>query len=69
MLQPINNDTYITAMDGINIFVSCRKGTEEAELVPAKQANLRCPQIVIHFYEERLTWHTSGHDDDFEKYI
>ena len=37
-----------------------REGLEEPELVQAAEANVKIPQMVIGFYESKLTWHDEG---------
>lgn len=40
------------------------KGRDEGDWVPAREANIKCAEMVINFYEKNGTWETSSKDDD-----
>ncbi|KAF7268198.1 hypothetical protein GWI33_018660 [Rhynchophorus ferrugineus] len=53
-------DKIVGATDasGELMFLMMWKNCKEADLVPANQVNVRCPEIVINYYENKKIWYT-----------
>lgn len=56
-------DKIVGATDasGELMFLMMWKNCEEADLVPASQVNLRSPEVVINFYENKEQWYCKPH--------
>lgn len=48
--------------NGVLYFLLKFKEADQAEMVPAAIANTKIPQMVIKFYEERLSWYSDSEE-------
>lgn len=39
-----------------------RKNRDEVALLSAREASARYPEVVVAFYEDKLTWHSGDED-------
>ena len=51
----LKHASYCSLVDFVYYF-AFRKGSKRADLIPSPTANVKWPQIVIKFYEDRVTW-------------
>lgn len=51
-------DKIVGATDatGELMFLMMWKNCKEADLVPARQANVKCPEVVLKYYESKKPW-------------
>jgi hypothetical protein len=50
-------------LKGESRFLVKWKGIDDADVVPASEAKLRCPHLVIAFYEKRMTWDSNSNEN------
>ncbi|KAJ8290671.1 hypothetical protein GJAV_G00016160 [Gymnothorax javanicus] len=64
LLNQLEPEQIIGSTDrqGELMFLVKWKGTEEVALLSAREASASWPQVVISFYEEKLTWHCGDED-------
>ncbi|CAB1333827.1 unnamed protein product [Coregonus sp. 'balchen'] len=61
---PLEPERIIGSTDrhGELMFLVKWKNCDEVALLSAREASARCPQVVVAFYEEKLTWHSGDED-------